>query len=164
MTRCRRLMAAAAAATIVALLTASSSRAADAAPVRISLARHVTPPRLVRYEEPVPESRETPATHADAFRLRARRQLLPRNESVALKNYGNVQYVGRVAFGNPPQPLTVVFDTGSSDTWVPARRATRAARTCCSTARRPRRFSTRRSASSTRTAAARSRAPWRWTP
>ncbi|ETW03623.1 hypothetical protein, variant 2 [Aphanomyces invadans] len=38
---------------------------------------------------------------------------------VKLQNYGNVQYVGELSFGSPPQMLTVVFDTGSSDTWIP---------------------------------------------
>ncbi|EQC41701.1 hypothetical protein SDRG_01659 [Saprolegnia diclina VS20] len=40
--------------------------------------------------------------------------------SVPLENYGNVQYVGELAFGSPQQNLSVVFDTGSSDTWVPS--------------------------------------------
>ncbi|KAF0697766.1 Aste57867_11559 [Aphanomyces stellatus] len=38
---------------------------------------------------------------------------------LSLNNYGNVQYVGELSFGNPAQVLTVVFDTGSSDTWIP---------------------------------------------
>jgi len=40
-------------------------------------------------------------------------------EHVKLQNYGNVQYVGQISFGSPPQKLSVVFDTGSSDTWIP---------------------------------------------
>ena len=36
-----------------------------------------------------------------------------------LENVANAQYIGRVSVGTPGIPLTVVFDTGSSDLWIP---------------------------------------------
>ena len=53
-------------------------------------------------------------------RLDGRNKTANSPQSIELTDYYNNEYVGTIGVGTPPQEITVVFDTGSSDVWVPS--------------------------------------------
>lgn len=50
---------------------------------------------------------------------------LGKTGKVTIKDFENAQYFGQLALGTPEQTFNVIFDTGSSNLWVPAKNCTK---------------------------------------
>eukprot|EP00536_Pseudo-nitzschia_multiseries_P003213 jgi/Psemu1/252441/estExt_Genewise1Plus.C_480016 len=64
-------------------------------------------------------NQDGPAANKRNLRVGETNVALESSESEVIKDYANAQYFGVIEIGTPPQSFEVIFDTGSSNLWVP---------------------------------------------